>query len=170
MRWKKETTLSWGKKKLTVVISVCVVVFSGAAVHGVFTALVEVVVRPRICQPGIVSHVGSKQAWSREKGHYIHSLSTLLGTPIQQHACYLISWSCGRSTTYVQALWKFKLISMFVYVVLNHWHYFSLRHVITLCHHGQLVKYLRVNKTIKSKKINLSLCSWQPRIPVVGWQ
>lgn len=63
--------MSWRKKTLTVVISVCGVMFASAAIHRVFTALVQVVVRPRICQPGIVNHVGSKQAWPIEKGNYI---------------------------------------------------------------------------------------------------
>lgn len=68
---KKIPSLSSCEKTLTVVISVVGVLFASAAIHGVFTALVEVVVRPRICQPGIVNHVGPKQAWPIEQGHYI---------------------------------------------------------------------------------------------------
>lgn len=58
-------------RKLTVAVFICRVKIASTAVHGVFTTLVKIVVRPRIRQPWIVNHVGSKQAWPTKKGDYI---------------------------------------------------------------------------------------------------
>ena len=57
----------------TVVVSLCCVVVSGAAVDCLFTAVDQVGGGPRVCQPRVVAYVSSQHAGPKET-HWLYFL------------------------------------------------------------------------------------------------